>query len=371
VQTVPTADGTEILLESTGNGASGEFYERWQDAVNGVGDYEAIFVPWFWQEEYTRRAPADFVLSEEPGDNGVTEKEYAKLFDLSNDQMAWRRAKVAELRSVQLFDQEYPASPEMAFSSADAKRSFILPIAVLRARKRQNIVGAGPLILGADPSGPGKDRFAVSARRGLKCEWVIYRQMPDTPEAVLWLKKLIDEHDPDRMFIDLGNIGHAVFSFLKAAGPEYAKIVRGINFGATSQAKLALPKVPGPRNRRAEMWQRSLDWLNLPEGVSLPDLDILQADATAPRIKPQLNNDFLLESKEEMRTRGVKSPDLWDSFVLTFAEIEWIISTKKQNAGNLTVKGRDQEVIANPAPKGAPKMYPNLPTGGANGWMGF
>jgi hypothetical protein len=313
VQTVPTAPGTEIILDSTGNGASGEFYERWQDAVAEKGDYEAIFVPWFWQEEYARVAPVDFLLSEEPGDNGVSEKEYAALFNLSNDQMAWRRAKVAELRSVQLFDQEYPASPEMAFATADAKRSFILPITVLRARKRQGVEGVGPLIIGADPSGPGKDRFAVAGRRGLKVEWVLYRQMPDTPEAVLWLKSLIDQHQPDRLFIDLGYIGHAVFQYLRLAGKTEAEtkrlreIVRGVNFGATSQSKLARPKVPGPRNRRAEMWDRSLEWLKLEEGVSLPDLDILQADATGPRVKPQLNNDFLLESKEEMKIRGVKS----------------------------------------------------------------
>lgn len=376
VQTVPNAPGTEILLESTGNGASGEFYERWQDAVAQKGDYEAIFVPWFWQEEYSRPAPADFVLSEEPGDNGVSEKEYAKLFNLSNDQMAWRRAKVAELRSVQLFDQEYPASPEMAFATADAKRSFILPITILRARKRQGVEGAGPLIMGADPSGPGKDRFSVAGRRGLKCEFIQWRQMPETPEAVLWLKSLIEEHRPDRLFIDLGNIGHAVYSFLKASGKTAAeaemlqRVVRGVNFGATSQAKLARPKVPGPKNRRAEMWQRSLDWLNLPEGVSLPDLDILQADATAPRVKPQLNNDFLLESKDEMRARGMRSPDLWDSFVLTFAEIEWIVSANEVRSGPSTVVRQDRQVMAGAAP--SPVRVPDpIILSGENGWMGF
>ena len=204
VQTVPDMPGTEILLESTGNGASGEFYERWQDASAGVGDYIPIFVPWFWQTEYSRPVGPEFELSEVPGDNGVSEKEYAKLFDLTLEQMAWRRAKVAELRSVQLFDQEYPASPEMAFSSADAKRSFILPIPVLRARKRKDVAATGPLIIGVDPSGPGKDRFAVAARQGHVVPWIEHRQMPETPEAVQWLRSLIDEHKPDRMFIDLG-----------------------------------------------------------------------------------------------------------------------------------------------------------------------
>lgn len=373
VQTVPDMPGTEIILESTGNGASGEFYERWQDAVNGRGDYIPIFIPWFWQEEYSRPAPVDFELSDEPGDNGVSEREYAKLFDLSNNQMAWRRAKVAELRSVQLFDQEYPASPEMAFASADLQRSFILPISVLRARKRQGVQSAGPLILGADPSGPGKDRFAVAARQGSKVLWVQHRQMPETQEAVLWLASLLDEHRPDRMFIDLGNIGHAVYSLLRNIRDTrgrsiYGDLVRGVNFGATSQAKLARPKVPGPKNRRAEMWERSREWLDLEEGVSLPDMDALQADATAPRIKPLLNGDFLIESKKEMRDRGVRSPDLWDAVILTFAEVERILKAENRKPSMQRVQRASGPAVA----MGPKEDSYNLPAiGGENSWMGL
>jgi hypothetical protein len=40
VQCVPDANGSEIIVESTANGASGRFYELWQDAVNGKNEYE-------------------------------------------------------------------------------------------------------------------------------------------------------------------------------------------------------------------------------------------------------------------------------------------------------------------------------------------
>ncbi len=40
--------GTEIILESTANGVGGEFHERWQQAEAGIGDYQTIFIPWFW-----------------------------------------------------------------------------------------------------------------------------------------------------------------------------------------------------------------------------------------------------------------------------------------------------------------------------------
>jgi hypothetical protein len=366
VQTVPDADGTEILLESTGNGASGEFYERWHDAVAGVGDYRPIFIPWFWQEEYQRVPPPDFELSRVVGEAGVSEYEYARLFDLSDAQMAWRRAKVAELRSAQLFDQEYPASPEMAFQSADAKRSFILPAPVLRARKREGIEGVGPLIIGADPSGPGKDRFAVAARQGPRVTWVEHRQVPETPEAVLWLKALIDDHAPDRMFVDLGNIGHAIVSSLKALGEPYSSVVRGVNFGATSQSKLARPKVPGPKNRRAEMWDRYRQWLESEDGVSLPDMDVLQADSSAPRIKPLLNGDFLLESKDEMKKRGVRSPDVADAIVLTFAEVERIIGSETRGARG---EGKRSQVAQSGTASSSTQPPPAH--SGPNSWMGY
>ena len=373
VQTVPDLPGTEILLETTGNGASGEFYERWQDALAAKGDYIPIFVPWYWQEEYVRPAPPDFELSEEVGDTGICEREYAELFELSNERMAWRRAKVLELRSVQKFDQEYPASQEMAFQSADIKRAFILPVAVLRARKRKGIEGAGPLVLGVDPSGPGKDRFAIAARQGPRLLWTEYRQMPETLEAVAWLRALVDEHVPDRVFVDLGNIGHAIVSLLKANGAtaadgrKYADIVRGVNFGSPSQAKMARPKDPGPKNRRAEMWDRSREWLDMEDGVQLPDDEMLQADATAPRIRPLLNNDFLIESKDEMRKRGVRSPDLWDAVILTFAEIERILPSGS-NRAHRQRKHDASRLRADDQRDTSPQVAIMMP--GPDSWMG-
>jgi len=377
VQTVPDLPGTEIILESTANGASGEFYERWHRAIAGEGDYIPIFIPWFWQEEYQRTPPAGFELSAEAGDTGMSEREYAELFKLTDAQMAWRRAKVDELGGVRIFDQEYPGSPDLAFQSSDPKKALIQPIHLLRARKRKAGGGVGPLIIGADPSGPGKDRFAVAARQGLELLWAEARKMPDTAEAVLWLRALIDDHAPDRMFVDLGNIGHAIVSLLRGIqerapdGRTYAEIVRGVNFGGTSQAKLARPKVPGPRNRRAEMWDRTRQWLELDEGVKIPDMDALQADAMGPHIKPLVSGDFLLESKEQMASRGVRSPDYWDAVALTFAESERILDAEtRKRSGGVQKKGEQRSGSLRIAPAVPVRQGVFAPTRGPDSWMG-
>jgi hypothetical protein len=318
VQGVPLEPDTEVILESTSAGAGGEFYERWLDAEAGRGDYIPIFLPWWLSKEYARDPGPGFELQSDAEEGEMSEQEYADTFKLSLAQMAWRRNKIIELRSSLNFAREYPATPAEAWTAPPGHEPFINSLTVTRCRHRERD-GIGPLILGVDPASNGGDRFSVSARRGMKVLWTRYRNKIDHLEGTAWIKTLIDELNPVRVNVDAGNIGAAIVTGLKAGGPKYAKIVRGVNFGGTSEAKLAKPKVPGPKNRRAEMWQRMSEWLMSPEGASIPDDNALQTDLTAPRIKPQINNDFLLESKQDMKTRRVRSPDLADSVALTFA----------------------------------------------------
>jgi hypothetical protein len=98
---------TEIILESTANGVGGLFHQLCLDAMSGVGDYRLVFIPWFWQEEY-RKDALGFVPT-------ADEKSLAKAHGLTFEQLAWRRSKIYELKSVELFHQEYPCTPEEAF----------------------------------------------------------------------------------------------------------------------------------------------------------------------------------------------------------------------------------------------------------------
>ena len=143
MQAVPDLPGTEIILETTANGLGGEFHERWQQAEAGIGDYAAIFLPWFWHKEYRRPAPEGFALDPE-------EEDYAALHALTTEQMVWRRAKIAELKDPLLFKQEYPATAAEAFQST-GHDSYIRPEEILKARKFA-CEGIGALIIGVDPA---------------------------------------------------------------------------------------------------------------------------------------------------------------------------------------------------------------------------
>lgn len=367
VNAVPDAPGTETILESTANGPSGEFYERWQNAIAGRGDYIAVFIPWFASPEYAREPDEFFELNAESEDGEISEVEYAEMFELSLAQMCWRRAKILAVGGPDAFKQEYPATAEEAFVSAD-RNSFIDPLSVLRARKRRGVIAGGPLILGIDPAGAGGDRFAIAFRRGYVVERVIHRDKLDTDAALAWIRSVIDDHQPDRVFIDSGGLGAPITSLLKGINPNYAKLIIGVNFGSPSQAKNARPKVAGPKNRRAEMWARSKAWLKQADPVSIPDDDALQADATGPWVKNDINNDLLLSSKEDMKAKQIRSPDLWDSVVLTFAESVWVEPGKARLRPAATGDTRPQE--RGQAPIFGHSMPPFRGQRGPTSWMG-
>jgi hypothetical protein len=227
------------------------------------------------------------------------------------------------LKDPKLFKNEYPASAVEMFE-ATGKQSYIDPETVLAARKATK-EGFGALVVGVDPSRFGDDRFSIAWRQGRKVRKVESRSKIGTTEALAWLRDIIDQDKPTRMFIDAGGGGDRLYDILESWGEPYSKVIRLVNFGGRPQTISTImrdgTKRPGPVDRRAEMWMRSRDWLEQPAGADIPDSDSLQSDACAPTYTYQTTDQRLrLESKEQMRARGVRSPDEWDAVVLTFAE---------------------------------------------------
>lgn len=314
LQAVPDTEGTEVILESTANGVGNLFHQMWTDAERGVGDYIAIFVPWFWQEEYRKEIGDGFQLNDE-------EQAYASQYGLDMEQMAWRRNKIAALKDAALFKQEYPANAAEAFQMS-GHDSFIKPADVSQARKNER-EESGPLVIGFDPARFGDDGSALARRRGRKLISVDRRNKLTTMEGAGWLKMVIDSEKPAKVFIDTGGLGVGIYDRLVEMG--YGSTVTAVNFGG---APLEPPVIGsdgkeiggGPLNRRAEIWMKSRDWLTQEGGVDIPDKDSLQADACGPGYKYDSNSRVQLEKKEDMRKRGVPSPDEWDAVALTFAE---------------------------------------------------
>jgi hypothetical protein len=146
-QGVSSADGTEIILESTANGASGSFYEMWKKAEQGLNDYVPVFLPWYMTLEYTMKSPKDFVKTKE-------EEALAELYNLTNDQLYWRRMKIGESGATK-FAQEYPATSEEAFQVSGANVFDIEKIEKLKIESATSIRSFNPKMMSWDEQREG------------------------------------------------------------------------------------------------------------------------------------------------------------------------------------------------------------------------
>ena len=346
---------SEIWLETTSAGPSGRFYDMYMKAVAGKGDYQHVFVPWTLSDEYETQG--DFNPGQESDEEGeLSEAEYQEIYGLSDAKMLWRRGKIESL-GYGLFRQEYPVDIQEAFAAADIEGVFIKPSLALKARKRVIDTPDAPLIIGVDPAGAGGDRFAIAWRRGDKCLKIEHRHKLEHDEAVAWITSIIDNEKPARVCIDSGSMGRNIISSIRALDPNYSMIVRSVDFGGKSQAKLAMPNKSGPWNRRAEMWGRLRDWLA--EG-SIPDEDALVSDIASPKTKYRANNDWLLESKMEMKSRGIRSPDLADALALTFAVQEYIPEWANEKKPMGFSNGQTKQYVPS---------YTSNYSNSRNGWM--
>jgi hypothetical protein len=315
LQTIPDMAGTEIIYESTANGLGNFFHQQWKMAETGLSDFIAIFVPWFWQDEYRKELPIDFDMSTE-------EEELAEQYQLDDSQIYFRRQKVIELSAdgtngEKAFKQEYPMNASEAFQVSGGD-GLITSHEIVRARKNK-VTPSGPYVVGVDPS-RGGDRFSVVKRMGRKV-WSVESktgaQVDKLGKAVAWCKQVLDtvdpvaEKKPDMMFIDAGG-GSDLVDRLQELG--YSN-VKAIFFGATPLNPLKYI------NRRGEMWGECNLWLkdeNL--AVELPDSDTLQADLCASPYDRDSKDRIVLWKKSKIKKEYGFSPDEGDAVALTFAE---------------------------------------------------
>ena len=220
-QTVGDAEGTEIILESTAQGIGNFFYRTAQAAIRGQSEYEAVFIPWFWGDDYRRDCPESFEPSKEWQEYGFAHK-------LEWDQLYWAWLKNRELAnsiSASLdepcwkFKQEYPSTFDEAFQSSGD--SFIPAMHVLRARKpAKEVIGTGPVILGVDPARSG-DKVGIIDRCGRRMgQRISMRMDPEGSSTFVatQIARIIDRLQPDLVNIDVGSNGGPVYDILQRSG---------------------------------------------------------------------------------------------------------------------------------------------------------
>jgi hypothetical protein len=315
VQTVPDIDGSEIIIETTGNQFGDELHSMWRRAQVGGSEFEAIFLPWSVDPTYQAKLPENFEMNSE-------ETMLAEQHGLAPEQIMWRRNKISQLGSESYFAREYPLVPDEAFM-ASSFDSFITADLVMAARKADDVEAYGPLLIGVDPAGQGDDATAIAWRRGHCIEKIERRRHLTTMEIAGWVASVIRKDKPAKVAIDTGGLGVGIYDRLVEQG--HGDVVTAVNFGSKPIEPPPLDDTGkpagGPLNRRAEIWQNMKNALQ--EGrFSIPDDDALHADLTSCGYKYDSSGRLVLESKQDMKKRGMPSPDSADAMALTFSEPE-------------------------------------------------
>jgi hypothetical protein len=307
MEAVSNEDGTEIILESTANGIGNYFYNMWIAAIQGRSEYQAIFIPWYWQDEYRDFSPG-FALTDE-------ERSLLKTYEsdgLTIEHLAWRRMKINssndEDSARESFCSEYPMNAIEAFRNP-IDNVFINAKYVTRARANRVESDVG-LIIGVDPAIGDTDKTAIIRRKGRLAYGLETVRNHNTMEIAGKLKRIIEQEQPIKVYIDCIGIGAGVVDRLLELGLTQ---VEGINVARTANDRERYA------NLRAELWDWMKDWLYQNElPVQIPDSDDLHGALVSLGFKHRSNGQLLIEGKDDLRARGMPSPDEADALSLTF-----------------------------------------------------
>lgn len=170
-----------------------------------------------------------------------------------------------------------------------------------------------PVVWGVDVARFGSDSSALCKRKGnMVTEQIRRWRNLDLMQLTGAIKAEYDgtamEERPIEILVDVIGLGAGVSDRLLELGLP----ARGINVSESPAMGETY------RNLRAELWYKAKQWLEKRD-CRLPKDEQLIAELATVRYKFMSSGKIQIESKDEIRKRGLASPDLADAFVLTFA----------------------------------------------------
>jgi hypothetical protein len=164
-----------------------------------------------------------------------------------------------------------------------------------------------PVILTLDPAFEGDDELVFGKRQGLRFDVLKTMAKNDNDiDVANQLARFEDEHKADAVFVDAG-YGTGIVS----AGRTMKRAWTLVWFGGASPDA-------GYLNLRAYMYGQVKQWLK--EGGAIdPKDDVLYQDLIGPETVARMDGKIQLESKKEMKLRGLPSPGRGDALALSFA----------------------------------------------------
>ena len=190
----------------------------------------------------------------------------------------------------------------------------IIPLELVESAQTRDVVvdPDEPIIWGLDVARFGSAKSALAKRQGRELKgiqtWQNLDLMELTGAVVAEYESAGPRQAPVQINIDSIGVGGGVCDRLRELGLPAV----GIN---TAEA-------PGTKgtyaNLRAELWFKVKAWLEARD-VKMPKDDNLVAELVSPKYKFTSSGKLQVEAKEQMRKRGLASPDLADALCLTMA----------------------------------------------------
>jgi hypothetical protein len=165
-------------------------------------------------------------------------------------------------------------------------------------------------VFGVDVARYGDDETAIAIRHGDKFLPIHSLRQKGTMEVAGYVAKLANEHKPQSIFVDVIGIGAGVFDRLEELGFPVVPV-------NVSETPATDPKLY--KKMRDELWGKGRDWLETRRGsfVDDDDQDII-GQLSTPTYKIMSDGKIKIESKDDLRKRGVASPNKADAILMTF-----------------------------------------------------
>lgn len=164
------------------------------------------------------------------------------------------------------------------------------------------------IVYGVDVARYGTDRTALCKRRGNVVLEIKSWGGLDLMQTVGTIVNEAKLDNPEEICVDTIGLGSGVADRLREMGYN----VVDVNVAESSAMN------PNANKLRDDLWMSVKDWLGT-RAVKLPKDDILRQELVAPRYTFTSLGKIVVESKDSMRRRGMRSPDLADALCLTFA----------------------------------------------------
>jgi hypothetical protein len=164
-----------------------------------------------------------------------------------------------------------------------------------------------PKLLSVDVARFGDDQTVIGMRQGRKASILAKLRGLDTVQVAERVIEYIGKEEPDATIVDGDGLGAGVVDQLRHRG------YKAFEFHGGEKPN----DVNTYFNKRAEVWGLMRDWLGA--AADIPDDPELEADLTSPEYGFSAKQQIQLERKEDMKKRGLASPDCGDMLAMTFS----------------------------------------------------